>query len=109
MLEVDDIFVAKKIRDNLVSENNSLPVPIRTLLWKFIVPYFKNLTLYMENPNVESITNKLENLFQKIFGKHFKKKMKSSTGITSRFALGLKEWDFCDLLVPSTQHYDKAF
>lgn len=43
----------------------------------------------MENPNVESTSNKLENLFHKVFGKHFKK-MKSSTGITSRFALGLK-------------------
>lgn len=98
LLGSKDVNDAKRIRDELICKNNLLPEPIYELLWDFIVPYFKNLTLYMENLKVEPTSNKLENLFQKVFGKHFKKRMKSSKGIVSRFALGLREWDFCNLL-----------
>jgi len=63
------------------------------ILWKFIIPYFKKLTNHLENTNIPSTNNKIENIFQKIFPKHIKRTMKIELGLLSRFMLKLNYWN----------------
>ena len=39
---------------------------IYKILWKFTIPYFKKLTYHLENSNIPSTNNKIENIFQKV-------------------------------------------
>ena len=98
ILDSDSLEEAEKIRDELISQGKNLLEVIYKLSWDFIIPYFKNLTIYLKDSKIERTSNKLENSFLKIFNKHIKKIMKSETGIESRFALGLKYWDESNLL-----------
>ncbi|WP_231476049.1 hypothetical protein [Methanobrevibacter oralis] len=63
------------------------------ILWKFIIPYFKKLTNHLENTNIPSTNNKIENTFQKVFPKHIKRTMKIEVGLLSRFMLKLNYWN----------------
>ena len=58
---------------------------IHKILWKFTIPYFKKLTYHLENSNIPSTNNKIENIFQKVFPKHIKKTMRTETGLLKRF------------------------
>ena len=59
--------ILKKGRDYLISIQNNLPKVIFNLLWFFIIPYFKTITFHLENSNVPTTSNKIENFFQKVF------------------------------------------
>ena len=93
LLDTDDIEIAKNKRDTLINNQHKLPEPIFKILWKFILPYFKNLTYWHENFNIERTNNKIENIFQKLFPKSVKKKMKIKNGVIKRFGIKLTFWD----------------
>ena len=63
------------------------------IVWKFTIPYFKKLTTHLENENIPSTNNKIENIFQKVFSKHIKRIMKIEQGLSSRFMLKLNHWN----------------
>ena len=84
---------AKEIKNELFLKNKEFPKVISDLYWKFTVPYFKNLTYYLEFDFIDSTSNKIENFFQKVFPKHIKKKFRSKKGVTSRFELRIKYWE----------------
>ena len=93
IFDCDSLEDVESIRDELINSNDDLPEPIFSLVWDLIVPYFKNLTLFYSDSNVERTSNKLENTFKHVFNKHIKKMMRSVGGIVARFGLKLKEWD----------------
>ena len=84
---------AKKLRDILFERKfpqNKFTIKI---VDKFIIPYFQKLTNHLENKNIPSTNNKIENLFQKVFPKHIKRIMKIEIGLLSRFMLKLNYWN----------------
>lgn len=93
ILDSETLENAKEIRNDLFSKNKEFPKIINDLYWKFTVPYFKNLTYYLEFDFIDSTSNKIENFFQKVFPKHIKKKFRSKNGVTSRFELRIKYWE----------------
>ena len=60
---------------------------------KFIISYFKKLTTHLENLNIPSTNNKIENIFQKVFPKHIKRTMKIELGLLRRLMLKLNHWN----------------
>ena len=50
-------------------------------------------TTHLENTNIPSKNNKIENIFQKVFPKHIKRTMKIELGLLSRFMLKLNHWN----------------
>ena len=84
---------AKKRRDDLINEMGSLPTPIYKIMWDLIIPYFKKLTYYLLDENVEPTNNKIENIFQKNFNKSIKKKYKTDDGILKRFDIRINNWN----------------
>ena len=52
-----------------------------------------NATTHLENSNIPSTNNKIENIFQKVFPKHIKRTMKIEQGLLSRFMLKLNHWN----------------
>ena len=105
ILDAKSLKSAKKIRDQLINKRKKLPKIIYKILWKFIIPFFKKLTFHIENQNIPSTNNKIENAFQKIFPKHIKKKMKTKKGVKERFNLKLKYWNINN----SKKNYHTSF
>ena len=82
------------MKNELIERNGKLPEIIHKIIWEFIVPYFKYLTYCLEDSNVESTSNKLENCFLKNFNNSIKKMYKSEKkGILKRFDLKLANWN----------------
>ena len=60
---------------------------------KFIILHFPKLMNHLENKNIPSTNNKIENIFQKVFPKHIKRTMKIEQGLLTRFMLKLNYWN----------------
>ena len=93
ILDANNLDEAKKLRDGLIDKNYPKNKFTHKIVWKFIIPYFKKLTTHMENKNIPSTNNKIENIFQKVFPKHIKRIMKIEQGLSSRFILKLNHWN----------------
>ena len=93
ILNCETIEEAKNHRDQLISKNNDFPPIIKQILWKFIIPYFKNLTYHLESNFLESTSNKIENFFQKVLPKHIKKTFRSKLGVEARLELRTEFWN----------------
>ena len=93
LLDEKDLEEAKNIRIELMKEINVMPEVIRDIMDDLIIPYFKKLTIHLEDENIESTSNKLENCFRDTFGKAIKKLQKSEDGILKRFDLRLDKWN----------------
>ena len=87
MLIADIFEEAENMKNSLINKNKDLPDIINKILWDFIIPYFKNLTNYLIDSNIESTSNKLENYFHQNFNKSIKKLYKVENGILKRFDL----------------------
>ncbi|WP_305515158.1 hypothetical protein [Methanobrevibacter sp. V14] len=93
ILDAETLNDAKKLRDILIDKKYPQNNFTNKILWKFIIPYFKKLTNHLENTNIPSTNNKIENIFQKVFPKHIKRTMKIELGLLSRFMLKLNYWN----------------
>ena len=89
VLDAKTLNDAKKLRDMLIDKKYPKNKFTDKILWKFIIPHFKKLTTHLENSNIPSTNNKIENIFQKVFPKHIKRTMKIELGLLSRFKLKL--------------------
>ena len=58
-----------------------------------IMTILDTATIHLENSNIPSTNNKIENIFQKVFPKHIKRTMKIELGLLSRFMLKLNYWN----------------
>ena len=92
-LDAKSLNDANKLQDELIGKNYPKNKFTDKLIWKFIIPYFKKLTTHLENTNIPSTNNKIENIFQKVFPKHIKRTMKIELGLLSRFMLKLNHWN----------------
>ena len=93
VLDAKTLNDAKKLRDMLIDKKYPKNKFTDKILWKFIIPHFKKLTTHLENSNIPSTNNKIENIFQKVFPKHIKRTMKIELGLLSRFMLKLNYWN----------------
>lgn len=93
ILDAETLNDAKKLRDALIDKKYPKNKFTDKILWKFIIPYFKKLTTHLENTNIPSTNNKIENIFQKVSPKHIKRTMKIELGLLSRFMLKLNYWN----------------
>ena len=75
-LDAKDLNEANKLGNELIIKNYPKNKFTDKLIWKFIIPYYKKLTIHLENTNIPSTNNKIDNIFQKIFPKHIKRTMK---------------------------------
>ena len=92
-LDVKSLKDANKLRDELINKKYPKNKFTDKLILKFIITYFKKLTTHLENSNIQSTNNKIENIFQKVFPKHIKRTMKIEQGLLSRFMLKLNHWN----------------
>lgn len=88
-MKKNQIYIEKEIINNILHEksfeeslhkiyeiiNNTEEYAKITIniIKEFLSPYLKNLTYYLDDDNIEKTTNKIENMFQKMFSKHDKK------------------------------------
>lgn len=93
ILNCETIEEAKNCRDNLILKDKEFPLIIKQIMWKFIIPYFKNLTYHLESDFLESTSNKIENFFQKVLPKHIKKTFRSIFGLKARLELKIEFWN----------------
>lgn len=93
ILDAKDLNTAKELRNELINKKYTKNKFTNKILWKFIIPYFKKLTTHLENTNISSTNNKIENIFQKVFPKHIKRTMKIEQGLLARFMLKLNYWN----------------
>ena len=93
ILDAKDLNTAKELRNELINKKYTKNKFTNKILWKFIISYFKKLTTHLENTNIPSTNNKIENIFQKVFPKHIKRTMKIEQGLLARFMLKLNYWN----------------
>ena len=93
ILDAKDLNSAKRYRNELIDKKYPKNRFTNKIIWKFIIPYFKKLTTHLENTNIPSTNNKIENIFQKVFPKHIKRTMKIEHGLRTRFMLKLNHWN----------------
>lgn len=91
-MDDNDLKSAKKGINYLISIQNNLSKVIFNLLWFFIISYFKTMTFHLENSNVPTTSNKIENFFQKVLSKHVKKTLRTFEGARTIFSLKIKYW-----------------
>ena len=92
-LDAKSLKDANKLRDELINKKYPKNKFTDKLILKFIITYFKKLTTRLENSNIPSTNNKIENIFQKVFSKHIKRTMKIEQGLLSIFMLKLNHWN----------------
>ena len=93
ILDSESVIDAKIVRDKLIDNKYPKNNFIDKILWKFVIPNFNKLIIPIENSIIPSTNNKIENLFQKIFPKHIKRRMKIEKGLLTRFMLKLNYWN----------------
>ena len=93
ILDSKSVVDAKTVRDKLINKEYPKNKFINKILWKFVIPNFNKLIIPIENSIIPSTNNKIENLFQKIFPKHIKRRMKIEKGLLTRFMLKLNYWN----------------
>lgn len=93
ILDAENLNDAKNLRKRLFERKFPQNTFTIKIVDKFIILYFQKLTNHLENKNIPSTNNKIENIFQKIFPKHIKRTMKIEQGLLSRFMLKLNYWN----------------
>jgi len=93
ILDAESVINAKTVRNKLIDNKYPKNNFIDKILWKFVIPNFNKLIIPIENSIIPSTNNKIENIFQKIFPKHIKRRMKIEKGILTRFMLKLNYWN----------------
>ena len=93
ILDAKNLNDAKKLRNILFERKFPQNKFIIKIVDKFIIPYFQKLTNHLENKNIPSTNNKIENIFQKVFPKHINRTMKIEQGFLTRFMLKLNYWN----------------
>ncbi len=93
ILDAESVVDAKTVRDKLINKEYPINKFINKILWKFVIPNFNKLIIPIENSIIPSTNNKIENIFQKIFPKHIKRRMKIEKGLLTRFMLKLNYWN----------------
>lgn len=93
IMDAENYETAKKERKYLLSLHEKGNTLLHKLIRKFTIPYFRKLTNHIKNKNIESTTNKIENIFGKLMPPHLKRRMRSNKGFEKRMELRLEYWN----------------
>ena len=85
---------SKIIIEDILKDEKNYYDPIIKICKNTIQPYLKNIKQNIEDLKIERTNNLIENIFQKIFPKDKKRKMKTFKGAEARANLTLAFWDF---------------
>ena len=84
ILDAKSVVDAKTVRDKLINKEYPKNKFINKILWKFVIPNFNKLIIPIENSIISSTNNKIENIFEKIFPKHIKRRIKIEKRVLTR-------------------------
>jgi len=79
--------------DKILTKIKDYSEVIQSIILDSLMPYFKTFFNFLDDPNIEYTSNKLENFFKRTLPKSVKKLMKIKTGVKSRISLRTKIWD----------------
>ena len=83
---------AKNKLNNLIKRKNKLHHFIKSKILSKIRDYFKHYTYFLENKNIASTSNQIENYFSKTIPQSIKKIYRTFKGIESRINIKRKRW-----------------
>ena len=95
-LELFSLFESKSLKNarNKMNEiSNKIKgysKVIQSIISDSLIPYFKTFFAFLEDPNIERTSNKIENIFQKTFPKSVKKLMKIKRRVMSRINIRIE-------------------
>jgi transposase-like protein len=84
---------ARNKLDKLLKEIKGFSEIIQSIVFDFLMPYFKTFFNFLDDENIAFTSNKLENFFKRTFPKSVKKLMKCKNGVKSRLMLRIEIWD----------------
>ena len=93
IFDVENQEEVYSIIEKLRKDKEDFPQVIQDIFDNKLAPYFKNLTYFLDDPQIESTSNLIERIFEDLAPKHIKKYYKTLKGFLSRFNLKLKRWD----------------
>lgn len=83
---------ARNKLNKLIERKNELHQFIKSNILLKIRDYFKHYTLFLENKNIASTSNQIENYFSKTMPRYIKKIYRSFKGIESRIRINMERW-----------------
>ena len=83
---------ARNKLNNLIKRKNELHHFIKSKILSKIRDYFKHYTLFLENKNIASTSNQIENYFSKTIPKSIKKIYRTFKGIKCRINIKRQRW-----------------
>jgi transposase-like protein len=98
-LELFSLFDSKSYKpaknkfNKLLSKIKEFSEVIQSIILDSLMPYFKTFFNFLDDKNIESTSNKIENFFKRTLPKSVKKIMKTKNGVTSRITLRTEMWD----------------
>jgi len=98
-LELFSLFDSKDYKsarnkfDKILAKVKEFSEVIQYIILDSLMPYFKTFFNFLDNENIESTSNKIENFFKRTLPKSVKKIMKIKKGVTSRIALRTEIWN----------------
>jgi transposase-like protein len=93
LFECESYKSAKNKFNGMLKEIKEFSEIIQSIIFDSLIPYFKTFLNFLNDKNIETTSNKLENFFKKTLPKSVKKLMKSKKGIKSRITLRTEIWD----------------
>jgi len=103
-LELFSLFDSKDFKsarnkfDKILSKVKEFSEVIQSIIIDSFMPYFKTFFVFLDDHNIESTSNKLENFFKRTLPKSVKKIMKTKNGVKSRTTLRTEIWNRTNLI-----------
>lgn len=98
-LELFSLFYSKSYKsarnkfDKMLTKIKEFSEVIQAIILDSLMPYFKTFFNFLDDDNIDSTSNKLENFFKRTLPKSVKKIMKTKNGVMSRITLRTEIWD----------------
>lgn len=80
--------------NDLIERSEEFPEIINQIINEHIQPYYKNLTYFIEDSEIEATSNLIERLFKDIFDKSIKNNYRTINGALNRFNIRFERWDY---------------
>jgi hypothetical protein len=84
---------ATKLLKELLSYFDDIPRVLQRFITKNILPNLNRLTQFMYNPNIARTSNYIENYYRQTLPKAYKKKYKTTQGLTNYLKLKMQKMD----------------
>ena len=89
-MKVNHINHARNKFNQILNEIKEYSKIIQSIVLDSLIHYFKSYFNFLDNKNIESTSNKLENFFKRTLPESVKKLMKYKKGLKSRITLRIE-------------------